>query len=264
MPPSSRLLLLVASLLLAHETIAMPYLVITPSRSQKCVGVPHVGNAKITVQYEFLEYDMRGDNIEITIQPALADDDAFDVDDDQQMDDDTNRRHSSAKSYRVPKKNGSIEYESKWGADLEICVNANKDEHQRMTKPTMVSLKVVETASLRKDADFGRQFSAEFLEEKKEETKLEKDKDQQKMDQNKAHEHMSTTEKTIYNLIREVGLVQGNADNQRKHEARFFKKTKDMHRATKIWPIIHLIVLIVTGTFNARYMVRFFKSRRVM
>jgi hypothetical protein len=36
-----------------------------------------------------------------------------------------------------------------------------------------------------------------------------------------------------------------------------------MNRASQYWPIIHLVVLLVTGFTQANHIIRFFKSRHI-
>lgn len=197
---------------------------------------------------------MGADTLYINIQPANSDDDFY-SDDDVTMENDA----STILNYRVPKKIGRVEYTATGGRNLEICVGANTEGRQRMTRPTLVSLKLIESAKL--DKDF---FSLDFLAEKEGEKQQLERKVKETEVQKEGHAHLTYTEKTIYNLLKEAMLVQGNADVQRKAEAKFFQKSKDMHASIKMWPILHLIVLIVTGVINAKYMVGFFKSRRVI
>lgn len=249
-----RLLILLASLMIVQHTNAIPYLAVTPSRSQKCVVVPWPKGAKLKVEYEFFEYDMGRDSIEIIIRPNVSDDDFYT--DDMGL---HSEKESRTMNYRVPKKSGSLEYIAEGGFELDVCVNGNPKGSKRMIRPLLVSLKLIESGKLAKD-----DFSLEFLAEKEEEKEQDKLKQKQNADQKEGHAHLTYTEKTIYNLLREAGLVQGNAEVQKKAEAKFFQKSKDLHASIKMWPIIHLLVLLVTGFINAKYMVGFLKSRRVI
>eukprot|EP00555_Chaetoceros_dichaeta_P009343 CAMPEP_0198264364 /NCGR_PEP_ID=MMETSP1447-20131203/15434_1 /TAXON_ID=420782 /ORGANISM="Chaetoceros dichaeta, Strain CCMP1751" /LENGTH=226 /DNA_ID=CAMNT_0043953265 /DNA_START=32 /DNA_END=709 /DNA_ORIENTATION=+ len=226
MPLSPRLLIVVTtSLLLLQYAIAIPYLALTPTRPRKCVGVPYPKGAKLTVEYDFLEFDMGSDTLNIFIQPANRDDDFYN-DDEVGIKVDANQ----IVNYNVPKKSGRVEYTAIGGHDLEICVGANTNGRKRMSRPTMVSLKFIESAKL--DKDF---FSLEFLAEKEEEKEQGELKVKETEVQKKGHVHLSNTEKSIYNLLKEASLVQGNADVQRKAEAKFFQKSKDMHASIKMW-----------------------------
>ena len=217
---------------------------------------------------------MKDDTVEINIKPKQEeyDDDNYADDDvdDHLPDDDHARLSAHTQVYKVPKRSGTIDFKTDHlhRNGVEICVNANKLGRQKMNRPVYVSLQVVETGVITNKDVFDDDYMAELDEKiKKEEDKskeLSKAKSEETEDQNKGHAHMNYVEKTIFNMLRETSFLQNNVEGQRKAETRFFQKSKDMHQSIKRWPIIHLVVLIVTGFLQARHMINFFKSRGVM
>jgi len=83
-------------------------------------------------------------------------------------------------------------------------------------------------------------------------------------DQKLAKEHMSAMEKTIFSMVSETDLLIGVADISKEEEALFSQKSIDMNSAAKWWPIMHLLVLFVTGYTQANHIVSFFKSRHII
>jgi len=262
--PSSQLIVLVASLLW-FETTARPYLVIFPSRQMKCVYVELKPSNMITVEYELLEYSLKDDTVEINMKPKSDDDDDNNFYD-KEPDDDHARISARTQVYKVLKKSGTIYFKTDHhhSNGAEICVNISK----KMNWPVYISLQVIETAVVTRkdffDDDYMIELDLDIRNEKEKSKDLLKAKSEETEDQNKGHAHMNYIEKTIFNMLRETSFLQNNVEGQRKAEAKFFQKSKYMHQSIKRWPIIHLVVLIVTGFLQAKHMMNFFKSRRLM
>jgi len=273
---SSQLLILVTSLLWS-ETIGRPYIALTKSRAQKCVSVPYPSGNKITVHYDFLEYNMREDFLEINIKPKHGDDDLFNDDhDDYGPDDDSTEQKENLQVYKVPKRSGSVNFElnNHGVGNVEVCVNGNREGRNKNIRPTFVALDIKETGThTQKEMMFKEwgkateplselQEAESKLKSKKLEVALSKGIEDHNKE--KASAHFNHLEKQIYTMFREIGYLQNNADAQKKAESKFFQKSVEMQKSAGRWPIVHLFVLIACGYLQARHMMNFFKSRRVM
>ena len=58
--------------------------------------------------------------------------------------------------------------------------------------------------------------------------------------------------------------ILAEADFSKERDALFHKQTLDMHSATMFWPIVRVLVLLMTGFTQAGHIVRFFQSRRII
>jgi hypothetical protein len=75
--------------------------------------------------------------------------------------------------------------------------------------------------------------------------------------------HVSRIEGDLAKLERMVDMILTNADYAKEQEADFHELSLAMNRASQYWPIIHLVVLLVTGFTQANHIIRFFKSRHI-
>jgi len=200
--------------------------------------------------------------LRIDIKPKHEDDDLYDDD----TDDDSTRITAKTQSYNVPKKSGTLELKPEFSVYgfVEICVIANK----KMTRPVYVSLQVIETGAVKEneffDDDYMAMLDQNIEHEEEKAKKLSGVKAEETENQVKGHAHLNYVEKTVFNMLREASFLQNNVEAQKKAEAKYFHKSKAMHLSSKRWPVIHLLVLIVTGFLQAKHMMNFFKSRRVM
>ena len=67
----------------------------------------------------------------------------------------------------------------------------------------------------------------------------------------------------VTSLDRKLRSILSSADYAKEQEVEFHEQSIAMNRASQYWPIIHLVVLLVTGFTQANHIVRFFKSRRI-
>lgn len=274
----SQLLVLVAALLW-HATNAMPFFVLNENNSVKCITVPYPANNKIVVSYEFLDFRMSLDNVEIVIRPTAFDDDddsymddEYDDDDDGDHvpDDDHVQQAAKTQNYKVPKKSGTIDFHiHHHGPRLQICVYGNK-QGREMPRTLFVSLRV--TAAAISDVDVAKFFDDDYMNglmveydnlEANQESNLIK-KEEEKINQKQGHAHLTSMEKSIVSMVRDVDNLQNYAKAHKTLEGKFFSKSKGLYSSIKIWPALHILVLIVTGFVQARHMMNFFKSQRVM
>jgi hypothetical protein len=76
-------------------------------------------------------------------------------------------------------------------------------------------------------------------------------------------EKMSRIEGDLKKLEYKVDMILINADYAKEQEVFFHESSLAMNRASQYWPIIHLVVLLVTGFTQANHIIRFFKSRHI-
>ena len=74
---------------------------------------------------------------------------------------------------------------------------------------------------------------------------------------------MSRVERDLQTLSNRVKSILNNADFNKDQEVAFHEQSVAMNRAATYWPIIQLLVLLVTGFTQANHIVRFMKSRHI-
>mmetsp|Transcript_6363 Transcript_6363/g.14404 ORF Transcript_6363/g.14404 Transcript_6363/m.14404 type:complete len:282 (+) Transcript_6363:123-968(+) len=93
-------------------------------------------------------------------------------------------------------------------------------------------------------------------------SKGEKEKQEEK-DQASAKRHISRMSADLIGLERKAKLMMLDADDAKTREIQFHEQSIAMNRASQYWPIIHLVVLVITAFTQANHIVRFFKSRNI-
>lgn len=73
--------------------------------------------------------------------------------------------------------------------------------------------------------------------------------------------HMEMEMKRIQNGMK---TILSEADFHKEREGVFHQNTESMHAASTFWPIVQTCVLIMTGFTQARHIVQFFQSRRII
>lgn len=80
----------------------------------------------------------------------------------------------------------------------------------------------------------------------------------------KEDDHLSKVEIQLVRLKDEMTSILKEADFAKEREMVFHSQSVSMNAASMWWPIVQLIVLLVTGFTQARHMVGFFKSRNIV
>ena len=127
---------------------------------------------------------------------------------------------------------GTVIMEATRGGAVEICVQSLSASHAR---PSLLHLSVTED-----------------LTEKREQEREQSDK-----------RHMSHLEKTVRGLIRRVAMIQKTADQTKDQEYQFHQTTLQMNRAIKVWPVVHCIMLAVTGLFMAKHISTYLQGHHI-
>jgi len=152
-------------------------------------------------------------------------------------------------------KKGRIEFMT--GNDsgtVEVCVQSIIAS---VKKPTRVHIKVDMVAS---DEEYN---DDEYAGEYTTSPQKEKTKDPEHLEHKELSTKMSRLERDLQTLNNRVKACLNNADYNKDQETIFHEQSISMNRASKYWPIIQLIVLIVTGFTQANHIVRYLKTHHI-
>jgi len=238
------MVILLASLV--HKTCGFPYMRLKANESKKCVVAAYPPGSKLTIDYDFLDFENKQKDITISIKPVQRDGTV--------PGSGILGRLATASRQKISVASGNIKYnkaldpKSLADHDLEVCVDTSG--FSRNSAPILFSLKFREVI----DDEFNIEFG-----------KISKDNSAANgEDQKLAKEHMTYMEKQVFNMVSDTDMLIGGADISKEEEAQFSQKSIDMNSAAKWWPIIHLLVLFVTGYTQANHIISFFKSRHII
>lgn len=127
---------------------------------------------------------------------------------------------------------GTVSLEATRDGIVEICVQSLSASH---ASPSLIHL------SVRED-----------LAEKREQEREKSDS-----------RHMSNLEATLRGLIRRMAMIQKTADHAKEQEYQFHEASIQMNKAIKMWPILHCLMLLVTGCFMAKHMTDYLKGHHI-
>jgi hypothetical protein len=83
------------------------------------------------------------------------------------------------------------------------------------------------------------------------------------MNASQLQSNMSRLERDLQTLQNRVKACLNNADFNKDQEASFHAQSVAMNNAAKYWPIIHLIVILVTGFTQANHIVTYLKRHHI-
>lgn len=83
------------------------------------------------------------------------------------------------------------------------------------------------------------------------------------MDHEAAKAQMSRLERDMQTLSNRVRAILNNADFNKDQEVAFHDQSVAMHSAAMYWPIIQLIVIVVTGFTQANHIIRYMKTHHI-
>ncbi len=137
---------------------------------------------------------------------------------------------------------GKVSYTTGGTGTVHICAEIQELPGRKYARPTMIGLRVSE--------------SIDIPEMKKVEVDTK--------GQEKAHQHLSEMEKLLMNMLRETNILLKNADFIKKDESGFYQQSEEMNAASRWWPMLHVIVLLVTGFTQANHVIKFFKGMHII
>ena len=135
-------------------------------------------------------------------------------------------------SQDVTSPTGTVSLEATRDGIVEVCVQSLSASH---AAPSLIHL------SVRED-----------LAEKREQEREKSDS-----------RHMSNLESTLKGLIRRMAMIQKTADHAKEQEYAFHESSIQMNKAIKMWPILHCLMLLVTGCFMAKHMTDYLKGHHI-
>jgi hypothetical protein len=126
---------------------------------------------------------------------------------------------------------------------VEICVQSILAS---IKNPTRFSMKVTWAAADKEDLDRSTQQSGG-----------------KSLDSSQLTSQMSRLERDIQTLQNRVKACLNNADFNKDQEAAFHQQSISMNKAARYWPMIHLIVILLTGFTQANHIVHYFKTHHI-
>jgi len=141
-------------------------------------------------------------------------------------------------------------------AVVDICIRATGAS---LTNPMMFSLRV-------------EQLGDELTEKEQQQDELDEGsvtKPRSKIDQNfqnnnNQEHHWTFLETQMDKIEHEMHTLIREADFFKDRDSIYHQQTDALHQATTFWPILHIIILLVTGFTQANHIVRFFKAHRII
>lgn len=161
----------------------------------------------------------------------------------------------------LSQENGRIEFlTGKDAGTVEICVQSISASPKR---PARLHVMVKDEASDNEyDDDDGYYDDDDHVSDSKANTKKVKDPDH--LEHRELTQTMTRLERDLQSLQNRIKACINNADFNKDQEHKFHEQSVSMNRATKYWPIIQLIVLILTGFTQANHIVGYLKSHRIV
>mmetsp|Transcript_10163 Transcript_10163/g.13591 ORF Transcript_10163/g.13591 Transcript_10163/m.13591 type:complete len:188 (+) Transcript_10163:192-755(+) len=147
------------------------------------------------------------------------------------------------KSFEIKDKKGTREYLTDSDAPVSICVRSL-------------------TASAAKASRFSLEIKAfEPVDEEEEKKRKEREKIEQKLEHSKISRSLNSVEGQIRRMLSAATMLEKNADLTKEEDVKFWQVMDSMHSSSLYWPLIQLVVLIVTGYIQAQHLLRYIKRR---
>lgn len=233
------------------ETVrAMSYLALDSRNPEKCVKSNYPENAILDIHYEVL--DPKKDKLHMGVKmsdPLSGTKVAFVIEPIQGSD--MARDGRNVLSQEIKTIAGKLRYQGSGEGELSICIRISESQGKKYVKPALVGFRISETG----------EAELEEAELKAEEARRNPTEEK---NQAEAKVHLSEMERILMKMIKDSSLLLRNADMIKDEEAAFHKQSVEMNSASKWWPMLHVVVLLVTGFTQANHVIRFFKSRHII
>lgn len=236
--------------LLIDTTVAFPYMTIDSMYNEKCVTAEFPMHTMITLRYKFLDFAER-DHYYIRLFPHLDEgDDAFGSGD-------------NFFEEEIGNSTGVIKYDKHLERgmhqhEVRICVRRERGAIE--VNPVFFSIRISENY----EEDLMDVMADEMGEMPKPDAPIPGGDKNAEKDRAAASEHMNYLEKTILRMVQSTDYLIEAAEIAKDEEDDFSNELEDMYSAAKYWPIMHLLILFVTGYTQANHIVSFFKSRHII
>jgi len=131
---------------------------------------------------------------------------------------------------------------------FNITMKADDDEEERMNEEE-------------EDDAIDDEVAREKKKKEKEEAK--KKKKNATEDHEVAKTQMSRLERDITTLTSRVRSLLNNADYNKNQQHAFMDQSISMHSAATYWPIIQVLIIIITGITQADHIIRYMRTRHI-
>lgn len=139
---------------------------------------------------------------------------------------------------------GTVTYRATGQGVVHICIEVQEIDGRKYVRPTLVGLRMTESIDI-PDVPVV-------------------DEQQVQKDALMAKQHLSHMEMLLLNMIKETNMLLKNANLVKDDEIAFHTKSLEMNAASRWWPMLHVIVLLVTGFTQANHVIKFFKTMHII
>lgn len=225
----------------------MSYLAMDMRNNEKCVSAYYPEGTRLDVIYEILDpkKDKLSLGVKIADGPLSQTKVIFTV---RPKEGSTmQRQKSNIMVKEVTETNGRFRYQGTGEGQLDLCVRIEEMPGKKYIKPALIGFRVTESGELDEEDEVKPAMS---------------DKDQKT--QESAKNHLSEMERIMNHMIREANLLLKNADLIKNDEAAFQKQSEEMNAASRWWPMMHVVVLLVMGFTQSNHVIKFFKGKHII
>lgn len=222
--------------------MSMAYLGLDMRTPKKCVSVDYAG-AKIDLAYEIFDPNkerltagVRMPGMPDSMQQSKVELEAFPPDGSR-----IRRTKANHITKSIEDLEGVMSYQTPGQGVIHVCVSIAELPNRKYPRPTLIGLKVSENKQIVEEQ------AAEIEKGQKE-----------------AKRHLSEMEHILMTMTRETKVLMKNADSIQADEAIFHKKSVEMNAASRWWPMMHVVVLLVTGFTQANHVIKFFKGMHII
>ena len=172
------------------------------------------------------------------------------ADDDNDVDEEEKKKGTGRVREELDQKSGSILFlTGETDGQVEVCVQSVMAS---IKNPTRISIQVNMAAS--EDDDDSDDLTKQQATDGTGDGKMEHSEVQAKM---------SRLERDIQTLNNRVKAALNNADYNKEQEAAFHQQSVNMNRAATYWPIIQLVILLVTGFTQANHIITYLRTHHI-
>jgi len=218
--------------------------------SEKCVSAYYPEGTRLDVLYEILDpkKDKLSLGVKIADGPLSSTKVIFQIN--PSKDSNMPRTPSNMVTREVSETEGRIRYKGEGEGKVDICIRIQEMPGKKYIKPALIGFRIAESGEL----------------ENVDEPEVDKSKltPEELQTQSKAKAHMSEMERVLNKMIRDASLLLKNADLIAKDESAFSRQSEEMNAASKWWPMLHMIVLLVMGFTQSNHVLKFFKGKHIL
>jgi hypothetical protein len=153
------------------------------------------------------------------------------------------RTHENHLTSTIINTEGKVLYSTTGSGTIHICISIQELPGRKYPRPTLVGMLVSESGDLDED----------------EQPAIKDDKAQLS-----AKRHLSEMERILMGMVRDTNLLLKNADLIKDEESKFHQMSVVMNKASRWWPMMHVVVLLATGFTQANHVMKFLKTMHII